>query len=145
MRSLIRELAGRATVILSTHIMQEVEALCDRVLVLASGRLALDSPMESLRESRQLLLTCSDEGDALRGLFERMPQIASVEELPAGAGQRSLRLALKEGATMDATCADVSRALLEAGGRLYRLHPAQRDLEQIFRDAVQTAGGRHAA
>jgi ABC-2 type transport system ATP-binding protein len=145
MRTLIRELAGRATVILSTHIMQEVEALCDRVLVLASGRLAIDASMDTLRESQHLLLTCSDEGDALRGLLEGLPQIASVEELAAADGQRSLRLALREDAALDAACADVSRALIEAGGRLYRLHPAQRDLEQIFRDAVQAAGGRHAA
>jgi ABC-type multidrug transport system ATPase subunit len=61
MRALIRELAGSATVILSTHIMQEVDALCDRVLVLSNGRLALDSSLATLRESRQLLLTCSNE------------------------------------------------------------------------------------
>ena len=115
------------------------------MLVLSSGRLALDAAMDSLRDSRHLLLTCSDEGDALRGLLERMPQIASVEELPAGEGQRSLRLALREGAAMDAVSADVSRALIEGGGRLFRLHSEQRDLEQIFREAVQNAGGRHAA
>jgi ABC-2 type transport system ATP-binding protein len=51
MRALIREIAGRATVILSTHIMQEVDALCDRVLVLSNGRLALDSSLRTLRES----------------------------------------------------------------------------------------------
>jgi ABC-2 type transport system ATP-binding protein len=43
MRSLIRELAGHATVIISTHILQEVEAICGRVLIMRAGRLALDS------------------------------------------------------------------------------------------------------
>ena len=56
MRSLIRQLARQATVILSTHIMQEVDAICDRVLVLREGRLILDRRLDSLRESRTMLL-----------------------------------------------------------------------------------------
>ncbi|MDP4788677.1 MAG: ABC transporter ATP-binding protein, partial [Haliea sp.] len=56
MRDLLRRLARRATVILSTHIMQEVEAVCDRVLVMAAGRLVLDAPLATLRENRTLVL-----------------------------------------------------------------------------------------
>ena len=51
MRALIREIAANATVLLSTHIMQEVDALCDRVLVMSNGALALDSPPAALRQS----------------------------------------------------------------------------------------------
>lgn len=48
MRKLIRTIARDATVILSTHIMQEVDALCDRVLIMRSGELALDENPASL-------------------------------------------------------------------------------------------------
>lgn len=144
MRTLIRELSGSATVILSTHIMQEVEALCDRVLVLAGGRLALDSPLANLRDSRHLLLSCSVD-DGLVAHLERMPQVASIERLPATGDRLELRLALTANAAMDTAAGNVSRAVIEAGSRLYRLAPEQRDLEQIFREAVLFAGGRHAA
>ncbi len=52
MRQLIRELATRATVLLSTHIMQEVAALCDRIVIIADGLIAADgTPAELLEKS----------------------------------------------------------------------------------------------
>jgi len=145
MRDLIRDLAGQATVILSTHVMQEVEALCDRVLVLASGRLALDSPLAALRESRHLLLACSDDRADMGELLDRLPETVAVEREQSGADRMAFRLRLSDDANMDSAAATVSRAVMEAGARLYRLAPEQRDLEQIFREAVQTAGVRNAA
>src|SRR3546814_5016673 len=50
MRSLIRRLAEHATVILSTHILQEVQAVCDRVIIVNRGRVALDSPLAELNK-----------------------------------------------------------------------------------------------
>jgi len=144
MRALIRELAGDATVILSTHVMQEVDALCDRVLVLAGGHLALDSPLASLRESRHLLVTAGDEGADLPADLERLPQIASVEAQGDDGNRLQMRLALHGDAAMDTAAGNVSRVVIESGARLYRLQPEVRDLEQVFRDAVQSTGGRHA-
>ena len=55
MRDLIRALAQNATVILSTHIMQEVDAVCDRVLILRAGKLALDErTRRTLQRSQRL-------------------------------------------------------------------------------------------
>jgi ABC-2 type transport system ATP-binding protein len=145
MRTLIRELSTTATVILSTHIMQEVDALCDRVLVLVGGRLALDDTMANLRVSRRLLLRASAEGGDLADLLRRMPQVSGVEALPADEQQLSFALQLHEGTDMDRAAGNIARAVIENGGRLYQLKPEQRDLEQVFRDAVQAAGGRRAA
>jgi ABC-2 type transport system ATP-binding protein len=145
MRTLIRDLAGQATVILSTHIMQEVEALCDRVLVLSSGELALDAPLDTLRESRHLILTCSRDGGDLTKLLERTPQVLTVDTLPAEEGQLSLRLGLRDDAAMDTAAGNLSRLVIESGARLYRLTPEHRDLEEIFRNAIQRRGDRHAA
>lgn len=49
-RGLIKELGGRHTVLLSTHIMQEVTGTCDRVLIIARGRVVVDDTLEALRE-----------------------------------------------------------------------------------------------
>ncbi len=143
MRALIRELASEATVILSTHVMQEVEALCDRVLVLADGRLALDSPMASLRESRHLLLNCSDDARDLGSAIQRVPQVVTVSPREAIAGQVALRIEIHEDSAMDTASGNVSRIVMESGARLFRIQPEVRDLEQVFREAVQAAGGRH--
>ena len=51
MRKLIRKLAESSTIIISTHIMQEVEAMCDRVLIIRQGELALDSHLSDLRRN----------------------------------------------------------------------------------------------
>lgn len=49
-RSLIKELGKEKTVILSTHIMQEVQALCDRVIIINNGALVADDPIENLQD-----------------------------------------------------------------------------------------------
>ena len=54
MRTLIRELAKDATVILSTHILQEVQAVCERVLIMRNGRLVIDSTIQALQNSQSI-------------------------------------------------------------------------------------------
>ncbi|MEM6300718.1 MAG: ABC transporter ATP-binding protein [Pseudomonadota bacterium] len=141
MRMLIRDLAQEATVILSTHIMQEVDALCARVLVLSNGQLALDAGLIELRESSALLLTTSNDVAELGVLLARLPQIAEVETLKGEEGQLCARLLLHSGTALDTAAGNVSRAVVDAGARLYRIAPEQRDLEEVFRDAISSRAG----
>ncbi|WOJ97600.1 ABC transporter ATP-binding protein [Congregibacter brevis] len=145
MRDLVRELSTRATVILSTHIMQEVDALCERVLVLSNGSLALDSPLAALRESRELLLTSSDDAPNLVSLLTRLPQIADVATLDAAANKLTLTLSLHESAVMDTAAGNISRTVIDSGAKLYSLTPLRRNLEQIFREAVKEKGVSHGS
>ena len=62
MRELIAELANNATLIVSTHILQEVQAVCGRVLILRAGRLAVDARLDELQQAQGLLV--SIRGDA---------------------------------------------------------------------------------
>jgi len=137
MRGLIRSLAQRATVILSTHIMQEVEALCDRVLVLSSGRLVLDAPLADLRQSRTLELELGDGAEQLRPALEAMAGIGTV----VGEGGH-YELTLDDGVDSNAIAPAVARCVYEGGIDLRRLAPRVRDLETIFREA--TSGGAAA-
>ena len=61
MRNLIKEVAKNSTVIISTHIMQEVEAICDRVLILNRGVLVVDRLLSELKSSGQLALEYSGD------------------------------------------------------------------------------------
>ena len=135
MRELIRELAKTATVIVSTHILQEVQAVCERVLILRAGRLVVDSRIDALRTGSGLQIEV--EGDpqpALAGL-------PAVTAITAG-GRHDGRSRYRLDAPLDAAPA-VADALSRAGVRLHALMPLQRDLETVFaevngqrRDAV---------
>jgi ABC-2 type transport system ATP-binding protein len=153
MRALIRQLGETATVILSTHILQEVEAMCDRVLILNGGRLVLDSGLEELRRSRHLLLTTDLAPDAVRGCLAGIGalQHQAMEAEAKGDGNGDAydyRLTLNEAGEPQArrqVAAAVARNLQEAGGRLCSLQPEQRSLESVFRELISQQGGHHAA
>lgn len=124
MRELIRELASTATVIVSTHILQEVQAVCDRVLILLAGRLVIDSRLDDLQQGRRLLVSVDDEAaDALA----RIDGVASVE--PRGKSNGRWTYALDAD---DEVAPEVVAALTASGRRLYTLQPEHRDLESVF-------------
>ncbi|MGQ9426544.1 ABC transporter ATP-binding protein [Gilvimarinus sp. F26214L] len=124
MRDLIRELARTATVILSTHILQEVQAVCERVLILRQGRLEVDSRIDELQRSRALLVTV--DGDA-RAALDKVEGVAAINQESASEGLHRYRLdAAPEVAPRVAT------ALTSAGLALHELKPERQDLEAVF-------------
>jgi len=140
MRQLIRELATRATVLLSTHILQEVAAVCDRVLVLRNGRLALDSALAALHHCHTLVLRTSGGAPDLAGRLRQLPQVASLLPEETLDGAESHRVVLHDGVELDTAAAEVARCVLGADAQLYSLQPLARDLESVFRE-VNTDGG----
>lgn len=68
-RALVRKLGTQSTILLSTHILQEIEAVCDRVLVMIKGQLVADAPLASLLDSQRVALTfTTPQPDAPKGL-----------------------------------------------------------------------------
>ncbi len=80
-RRLIRELGRSKTVLLSTHILQEVEAVADRVILIHRGRIVFDGTPEEMRGAHVTL------DEAFRALTEGAPDKAAPEESPATTGQ----------------------------------------------------------
>ena len=126
MRQLVRDLAQSATVILSTHIMQEVNAICDRALILRNGALVLDERLKDLQQANALRL--------------RTDAAAPVASLVRGA------VSLGEGAwllevdgDLDLAADQAAKALLGANAPIYELAPQQRDLETLFREVSEGA------
>ncbi len=140
MRALIRRLAKRATVILSTHIMQEVDASCDRVLIMRDGRLVLDQSLAELRHSRTLQLRASTEADELERHLRRMPQVASVYREPDTGDCEQYTLLLHDASDIDRAASNVAHCVQAAGARLYQLTPVARDLGSVFREANSSEG-----
>ena len=136
MRQLIRRFARQATVILSTHILQEVEAVCDRVLVLNNGRLVLDEHLDKLRSSGSLLLRTCNSVDELPDYLQKLPQVSAVTPRECKQGQCEYELSLHDNADADTAAANIGQAVVGAGARLYELEPLVRDLESVFRDVT---------
>ena len=133
MRELIRRLADDATVILSTHIMQEVDAICSRVMMLRAGQLALDRSLDDLKRSDRLVLkTSSSEPTVLKAIGDISTASAdSTGFLVSQAGTDQ---------SIDAFAATVAERLVNGGVVVNALYPEKRDLESVFREVSE--GGR---
>ncbi|MFH1465934.1 MAG: ABC transporter ATP-binding protein [Pseudomonadota bacterium] len=85
-RDLIRELAaGDRTVILSTHVLPEVERLCQRVIIIAQGRIVAQDRMDALAgHRRQVRLQVGRPGEALEAALAAVPGVIEVQARPEG-------------------------------------------------------------
>ncbi len=143
MRELLRELAQDATVILSTHIMQEVDALCDRVLIMRNGTLVVNEQLHELRRSQALQVNTNLDPAAFAALAKQLELVIGEQET-LREGHHSYRLAVEGVSDIDALAARIAAAVHQAQGQLYSLACQQRDLESLFRE-INTAEVAHAA
>lgn len=148
MRHLIRDIAKHSTVILSTHIMQEVDALCDHVLILSGGKLVVNERLEDLRQSHYLLVNTSmapKEAAKRIGTLDGVEEMDVRSQLEANLGEtHQYRLKLNEQQVSSRTAARVAQAVITGGAELYSLQPEQRDLETLFREVSQAPATRLA-
>jgi ABC-2 type transport system ATP-binding protein len=109
-RSLIRELRDQHSVILSTHILPEVEAVCDRVNILHRGSIVFGDTIEALRRFRG--------GQALRVGLRNAPPVEAIQALPGVASAQNVD--------------GLVRAAVERGWGLHYLAPEAASLEDVF-------------
>ena len=121
MRNLIKDL-GRAdrSVLLSSHLLNEVQQVCDRVGVIQSGRMIAQGSVDEVRGGVELLVraTPQDRADAL--LRERLPDAVRIQD-----GAFFLRVG-------SSRAAEISRLLVTSGCELTELRPSERSLEDVF-------------
>ncbi len=141
MRDLIRDLAGGdRTVLLSSHLMHEVEQICDRVGVIAKGRLVAEGTVDDLRGADALIVGADPIARA-REIVSEVPGVAEIE-LRAG----TLRITAGPDSAVDA--AWLNQRLVEAGVGVHELRRERASLESVFLDLTGTAPehhGRHDA
>ena len=135
MRALITELAKSSTVIISTHVLQEVQAICDRVIILKNGRKALDVRLDELRSEGRLLLQIGGKDEDPRPIMENCPGVAST--LLLGNCQSfkdgiSCAVILAAEEDRREAAARTALALHENGYRLYGMQFESRNLETVF-------------
>jgi ABC-2 type transport system ATP-binding protein len=125
MREFIKALAqGGRTVLLSSHLMGEIEQVSDRVGVIRDGRLITEGTVEELRGRARLRVRAEPLADAAR-LLERFAEVATVD------GHLELAVDTHEAAA-------VNKALVDAGIAVYELAPQRASLEDVF---LELTGG----
>ena len=134
-RELIRSLGSERSVILSTHILSEVQATCDRVQIIRAGELIYNASTESLNQQHEVSFKV-----ALRKNVDpaELTAIAGVDHAEA-LGDGRFRLIFAQDATPDALVA--SAVQLQWG--LYELTPEQQSLEDLFIELTQNEETQH--
>ena len=132
-RRLIRELGKSHTVILSSHILSEVQAVCSQVLILSKGHLvAVGAPeqlAEKLNPGSRLRATALGGGKTVLKAVGSIPGIRKVEIESEADGQVTFTA---ESADASDRRAEVSRALSQAGCTVLALAAENRTLEEVF-------------
>ena len=138
-RALIRDLGREHTVILSTHILPEVEATCDRVLIINEGAIVASDTTEGLsgkmKRGQRLEALVAAEEDAIRLALQSLPGVVSVrtEAMP-----EDRRRVLIEGDPDVELRNRVARALVKADIDLFELRAEAVSLEDVFLRLTRT-------
>jgi ABC-2 type transport system ATP-binding protein len=132
-RHLIRELGQEKTVLFSTHIMQEVEALCHRVVIIDKGRIVADDSIEQLqgRLAGDAVVTVEFSTAVQIELLRRIPGVKSVEHL--GPNQR-YRLVAPKGTDVRVGVYQFSAA---HHAPLLEMHREEQSIEDIFQQLTK--------
>ena len=133
-RKLIRELGKEKTVILSTHILPEVEATCDRILIINKGKIVADGSAENLRKQaagQEILKVRIEDGsaDAILHELRKMPAVDLAELIDKNMNRFEV-----QSRTGASSKREIFNLCVQKGWVLSELIPLETRLEDIFRN-----------
>lgn len=132
-RELIRNIGREKTVILSSHILAEVEATCDRIMIISKGKIVADGTPEELRKQatgREILKLTIEDGDR-NTIFQALQNIETVDAVDFGKSSQSFEVHSKPGETSRRAVFEVCLANRFV---LTELTPIETKLEDVFRE-----------
>ena len=140
-RHLIRRLAQRSTVLLSTHILSEVEALCDRVIILINGRIRADAKLSELASTSDAILVLNEETSGVPRTLSGLPGVKDVELVDDGpsdgSGFPAFRVLGRDG-DVD-LCPAIYDVARQEGWPLRELRQDVRTLESVFNELATSS------
>lgn len=128
-RALIQSLSQDAMILFSSHILQEVAAISDRVIVLHQGKLVADQSIETLTQKQQTNLLVQFQED----MTAHLPLIQSQYKLIDQHDKRVLVIKVKDAVELDQARQYLMGLALEKGLHIERLHTQEASLEEIFK------------
>jgi ABC-2 type transport system ATP-binding protein len=133
-RKLIRDLAADSTVLFSTHILSEVEALCDRVIILINGVVRADSRLSELASTADAVVIMDEEAPGAAQEIKDIQGVRAVEQGQTEEGYPMLRvLGLEEGGGAE-LCPAIYRLAADKGWPVREIRRDQRSLETVFNE-----------
>jgi ABC-2 type transport system ATP-binding protein len=135
-RTLIRELGDHHTILLSTHIMSEVEAVCGRVIMIVKGKVALDDQLDHLQERGAIVLEVRGPAQAIRKALEATPGVARVGLTDQQGEVARFEVLTDAGADLREVLA---QRVVQNGWALRQLDLQRSSLEERFVRAVREA------
>ena len=150
-RSLIKEIGKTRTVIISTHILSEVEMICDRVIIISRGKIAADSPTSELRtryagNSNVIVNLSGAEKTEFENVVSKIEGVCSISFLDTNDTENNLpkeiekpliaRIGIKDNAEIRNV---LSQKIISNGWNLYGLTLETNTLEDVFK--TLTTGG----
>jgi ABC-2 type transport system ATP-binding protein len=138
-RSIIREVGKERTVLLSTHILPEAQALCDRVLIINKGRIVAEDTPENLQArlvgAERCILRVRGEAEELVPMVAKITGVQDVKARPDGA----LEFQFAPGVDVRP---EVAKAVIKSGYDLLELSPVGLSLEEIFLELTRDGASK---
>jgi ABC-2 type transport system ATP-binding protein len=132
-RTLIKELGHKKTVILSTHILSEVQATCDRIVIINAGKVVADNTPEKLQaglEGRTVLLISMKSGPSdASAKVKSLPSVEEVRTIPGSNGELRLRIDSAPGQDVRE---EIFRLAVRENWVLLEMVPETQSLEEVF-------------
>ncbi len=135
-RKLVRDLGKKHTVILSSHVLSEVQAVCDKILVINNGKIVADGETDSLTqlgsETRKIKIVAEGREQNLYSVLKSVDRVTEVKKM--GESEKGCYEFIVE-STADVRRA-VSKAIARADGIILLMQPEGRSLEETFLNII---------
>lgn len=139
-RHLIKGLAQNSTVLLSTHILSEVEATCDRAIIIIGGELKADAKLAELSATANAYLTVSTTADEA-AMLNKLTSLAGVKRATKSKSTPTHTSFLVEGNSDNDLCPAIFELAKECDWPLCELRREARTLEAVFNELTTSVGG----
>jgi ABC-2 type transport system ATP-binding protein len=134
-RRLIKRLARHSTILFSTHILPEVEVLCDRVIILMNGQVRADARLSELEATSDAILVLQDKVKSVENMLRKIDGVKAVEAMTASDGYPAYRVIGKAQTDLCPTIYDLAR---QNAWPLRELRRDVRTLETVFNQLATT-------
>ena len=140
-RDVIKKLGENKTVLFSSHILQEVQAICDRVIIINKGNIVADDKLSNLQKSdnelSMVMVTFKESVDAeiLSNLFDVQEVVAIKKQLGESGGEKNYRLKTSQPESVKKQLLELS---LKNNLNIVSLQSESNSLEEIFRNLTST-------
>lgn len=133
-RNLVKKLGKRHTLILSSHILSEIQAVCDRVIIINKGKMAADDTLDNLTKSvsniNRMTVRLDGKREDVLGAIRKIPGVKSVRaDMERSGGTFDYEIVMEDGADITVMLNDMCR---DMGLSIYKMANDEMTLEDIF-------------